>query len=89
MSFIPNFVPTNLVKEDGYLSAAWQIWFDQLISQLQQNIGQYGFYPTSLTSTQISALPLSTTIGAIVYCSDLQKFMGNQDGTAFKTFTLT
>jgi hypothetical protein len=89
MSFIPNFVPTTFVKPDLYLTDAWQSWFSQLIFQLQSSIGQYGFYPTSLTLSQINALPVANTIGAIVYCSDSKKFMGNQDGVAFKTFTLT
>jgi hypothetical protein len=83
---IPNFVPTKFVDVNLFLSSAWQMWFSQVITELQKNVGQYGFYPTQLTTTEIAALPVATTEGAIVYDITTQQFKRNIAGAGFTVF---
>ena len=68
---VPNFIYERVVDEKGYFTAAWQKWFNQLINEMNANIGQEGLVMPSLTTTQI-ALLTSAQNGTMVYDATAQ-----------------
>lgn len=47
---IPSFLQEKFVDENGYLTPAWAAVIDQLLAQLQENAGDEGLVPPSLSS---------------------------------------
>lgn len=69
---IPNFENVPIVKNGGYLSDQWSLILQQLISYLQQNIGNEGFRVPNLSAADITKL--QTKYNA---ASDPSAFRGN------------
>ncbi len=68
----PLMIADRLVDKDGYLSTSWQMTFDQLLGQLNQNFGESGCVIPSLSSDPDSVIP-STTGGQIGLIEDKAK----------------
>lgn len=67
---VDNFVHEQMVDENGYLTYSWALWFNQLINQLQKNVGPEGYVVPSLEATKIAQLTgPSTQDGTLVYDS--------------------
>lgn len=79
---------TPLVNEQGYMSDAWKLYFDQLTVNLQTNLKSEGFVVPPLTASNIVLLTGAQSNNNIVYDSTNNAFKGNIAGT-WKTFTLT
>ena len=81
---IPNFVDTQVIDENGYLTPTWKQIFMQLFSVLQMNVGPEGFFLPQQDNTNIAALNNIRSLGAILYNTTTNKGMINENG-AFKT----
>jgi len=91
---IPNFVHQPISDKDGNVTDAWGYFFDLLVQELQRDVGGRGFAPTKFTNTQLAEIAENEDLmarmkGYIIYNTTTGKFMGNEDGISFKTFTLT
>lgn len=83
---IPDFIQSpvgNLEKDFNNnqvinLSSEWQFWFDQLITELQNNVGQEGFTISNLSSDpssvnppksggQVGIVESGASLGTIIY----------------------
>lgn len=80
---VPNFVYERVVDEKGFLTSAWQKWFNQLINELNQNFGQEGVVMPSQSTANI-ALLTNALKGTMVYDSTTNNPKVNVNGT-FKT----
>jgi len=71
------------------LSPEWANLFNQLISQLQLNLGNEGYILPKLTTAQIADLTdANKSTGAMVYDSTLNEFKVNINGD-WKVVTVT
>ena len=79
---IPSFIPMKVVDDKGYLTPEWMNLINQLISQLQLNLGNEGYVLPQLTTTQINDLTdTSKSKGALVYDSVTNQVKANLNGT--------
>jgi hypothetical protein len=79
---IPSYIPMRVIDDNGYLTPEWSNLFNQLISQLQLNLGNEGFVLPQLTTTQISELTdTAKSKGALVYDSVTNQVKANLNGT--------
>ena len=86
---IPSYIPMKVVDEQGMLTPEWANLFNQLISQLQLNLGNEGYVLPELTTAQIADLTnIDKSKGAMVYDSVLNEFKVNINGT-WKVVTVT
>ena len=86
---IPSYIPMKVVDEDGNLTSEWSNLFNQLISQLQLNLGNEGYVLPELTTAQIAELTdIDKSKGAMVYDTDLNEFKVNISGV-WKVVTVT
>jgi len=96
---LPAFSP--IVDESGNRTPVEQIFMQQLITQLQQNIGTEGFVVPTLTASQITTIQNNVLLngqftcqyGTIVYNSTVNSIMiainNGLNAPVFKTVTLT
>jgi subtilase family serine protease len=76
---IPNFVYDKVVDERGILTPNWLGFFNQLIEQLQNTIGQEGIVPPSLSQDNINLLTKAPN-GTIVYNLDTNSAQVKNNG---------
>jgi hypothetical protein len=80
---VPNFIYERVVDDKGFLTAAWQKFFNQLINEMNQNLGEEGLVMPSQPTTNI-ALLTNALNGAMVYDATINQPKINVNGT-FKT----
>lgn len=88
--------PQVINLQNGELTPAWHLFFDQFVSALQTNFKPEGFVMPPLSATNIANLGnISAAIGNIIYDSTNNQFKGivvSSVGpplvTTTKTFTL-
>lgn len=66
---IPNFVDSQIVDKDGFLTPSWQQFFTQLVLTLQQNAGTEGVVMPTVTDPQNSLLT-NSQLGTVIYNKD-------------------
>ena len=76
---------TPMVKEGGFMSDEWQLYFDQLTVALQTYFKPEGIVVPPLTSSQIALLTGAASDGNIIYNTTIPALQGNINGT-WKTF---
>jgi hypothetical protein len=84
---VPNYVNETVVDENGHFTPSWQLFFDQLINQLNTNLSDEGTVIPSQDSAAIGKLTDSQN-GTLVYDETSDNLMVNIDGV-FKTVTVT
>jgi len=86
---IPSFVNMPLVDKNGIMTPEWCQFFNQLISELQNNVSNEGYKLPFLSTSQINQLAdVNKSGGSLVYDSTLNLPKININGT-WKTFDLT
>lgn len=80
------FLDMPIVGEDGKLTPAWRIYFQQLIDILQNVISPEGIRLPPQTASNIAILNSSDAIGSILFNTNTSKGMLNETGI-FKTIT--
>lgn len=78
---IPNYLNSKMVDEKGYLTAEWQNFFQQLISQLQGNLSDEGYKLPQQSTTIVDRLDTAASTGAILYDSTTDEAKVNIAGT--------
>ncbi len=79
---IPSYIPMKVVDENGYFTPEWQNLINQLITQLQLNLGNEGYVLPQLSTTQISELTdVNKSKGALVYDNVTNQVKANLNGT--------
>jgi len=78
---IPNFIDTQVINKDGYLTPSWKQILAQLFTELQLNLSDEGIIMPQQTTANITQLNISKYIGGLVYNSDTDKGMINIAGT--------
>lgn len=81
---IPNLYTGTQVNEDGMLSAEAHQQFDQLFSELQNNLSNEGFMIPQQDTDTITSLNHDKSKSALLYNQNHNEFNGNVNGT-FKT----
>jgi len=81
---IPNFLDMQIVNQDGYLTDSAKQMFSQLFSQLQTNLSDEGILIPQQSATNITVLDNIKSKGAIIYNTNTNKAMVNENGS-FKT----
>lgn len=80
-------VPSGPIAQmNNTCTSTWLLFFQQLINTLQDNFGSEGVVIPSLTTAQIATLG-DNGIGRIVFNSDTQMMMLNNNGT-FQNITV-
>lgn len=88
---IPNLPNKNVSLLDpnspSQMHPLWHNFFDQLLTQLQQNVSQEGFNLPEQSTSNIGLLQAgSPDSRTIIYNNDTHKYMVQENGT-FKTIT--
>lgn len=77
---IPNYIPEKVITKDGDFTAGWMIVIQNLLQELQNNVGNNGFVIPSLTFAQISQLTNSVN-GTMIYDTTNNVLRVNIGGT--------
>lgn len=85
---IPILPHEKPIDDNGQWTAAWNLWFQQLISVLQQQLSNEGFQLPLKPTNMITQLNKPMNTGKLIYDSETQEFKGNVHGT-FKVFNLS
>jgi hypothetical protein len=85
---IPNLITARVVDENGMLTDSWRHLFEQLFGVLQQNLSDESIVTPSQPTANITQLNVPEYSGGLVYNSDTNKLMVNENGT-FKTVQTT
>lgn len=86
---IPSYIPMKVIDEEGNFTPEWANLMNQLISQLQLNLGGEGYVLPQLQTAQINELvDANKSTGAMVYDSNTNQFKVNISG-AWKVVTVT
>jgi hypothetical protein len=88
---IPNMPKDPLLSKNpanGQLDMhpAWQSYFSQLTTSLQQNVSDEGFVIPQVTNEQLAVLNTPASNARIIYNSDTNQMMANLNGT-YQTIT--
>jgi hypothetical protein len=81
---IPNFVNIQLVDKNGYLTDSARQMFEELFDVLQANLSDESIVTPEQPASKISLLNGDQYKGGLLYNSDTNKLMVNENGT-FKT----
>ena len=88
---IPNFEDTTIVDKNGMLTPIWKNIMSELVSFLQQNHSQEGLISPQQSTSTITSLATTKSIGAMIYDSTTNQFkVCTKTGTTtakFKTVT--
>lgn len=86
---IPN-IPNDrtIVDKDGKLTDMWASFFSNLITELNFNLSNEGYILPSLGSDDIATLSVDGNKSRILWDSDIEKAMVNNDGTFKEIVTL-
>lgn len=85
---IPNMPLAKIAQPDGTIHPAWQQYFTQLTTALQQNVSNEGYIIPPLNTSQITTLTGTNTIGRIIYDTDNGVMKINNDGTFKQIMTV-
>lgn len=77
-----------MVDKDGYVTASWALYFQQLTMALQSNFKPEGIVVPPKPTSDIILLTGDQSHRNILYDATTDEFKGNIAGT-WKTFTLT
>lgn len=93
MSNIPTFIKQKSVDKEGNFTPPMQVFFDQLIQQMQDNLSDAGLVAPANTTANINSYANDTggnskPDGTIWYDTDTNEFKGKTNGIV-KVFTLT
>lgn len=84
---IPNLPHEKPIDEHGQWTAAWSLWFQQLMGCLQTCLSDQGLQLPLQPTSIINQLNKPNNSGSLIYDSSTQQFKGNLNGT-FKVFQL-
>lgn len=84
----PNLPTVNPVQENGNWHPAWQQWFQQVTTIIQNNLSPQGFILPQQSTTTINTLNTSASKGAIIYDETTNEAKININGT-FKVINVT
>jgi hypothetical protein len=85
---IPNFIDSQVIDSNGFLTTQWKQIFMLLFSELQNNAGNEGIFIPQQSNANITLLTGTNSTGSIVYNTDTNKAMVSENGT-FKTIQTT
>lgn len=77
---VPQFVYDKVLDDSNHLTANWNLWYSQLIAQLNENFGPQGLVMPSLDQASIDLLTQATN-GTMIYNTTTNKAMVNVNGT--------
>jgi hypothetical protein len=83
---VPN--DRKVVDENGNLTEVWASFFSNLITQLNDNLSDEGYVLPSQNSANIAILSTDGNKSRILWNSDTEKAMVNNDGTFAEIDTL-
>lgn len=78
---IPNFVNSQFVDKNGYLTDTWQLILQQLFQALQDNLSNEGYKLPQQPSTTIATLNTAASTGNLLYDSTTDQAKVNIAGT--------
>jgi hypothetical protein len=84
----PNIPTVNPVLKDGTWHPAWQQWFQQVTTIIQNNLSPQGFILPQQPTTTIKQLNTAASKGAMIYDETTNEVKINIDGT-FKVMNVT
>lgn len=84
----PNLPTVNPILEDKSFHPAWQQWFQQVTSIIQNNLSPQGFILPQQPTTTITKLNTAASKGAIIYDETTNEAKININGT-FKVINVT
>jgi len=87
---IPNMPHINdgITAKGETMNPAWYRFFQQLVTEMQNNLSQEGISVPSQSSSNISKLQDASPSPSLVYNQDEKKYLLPVDGV-YKTITLT
>lgn len=85
---IPNFIDTQVINKDGFLTDVWKQILTQLFTELQVNLSNEGYIVPKQSSSSVNLLNGVKYTGALVYNEDTNKLMANINGTFVEVQTL-
>lgn len=77
---VPQFVYDKVLDDSNHLTANWNLWYSQLITQLNENFGPAGLVMPSLDQDSINLLTQAAN-GTMIYNTTTNKAMVNVNGT--------
>lgn len=76
---IPNFLNINIAQQDGSFSDEWNLNFQQLFQELQNNFGATGCVVPSMETSNINQLQ-NVVNGTLIYDSTIDELKLRQGG---------
>jgi hypothetical protein len=84
---IPSMVSSTLLDSEGKMSETWMNDFNQLLTQLQQNLSDEGYRVPGQKSADVQKLSAPQSSNALLVDSDTQELIVNLGGTWVKLLT--
>lgn len=86
---VPN-IPNDrkIVDSDGNLTEVWASFFSNLTTQMNDDLSDEGFVLPSLSGSDIAILDVDQNKSRILWNTDTEKAMVNNDGTFKEIVTL-
>jgi hypothetical protein len=87
---IPNFIDSKIVETHGGLTDTWKQIFIQLLQNMQNTLSDEGFALPQETTTNITKLETTQSVGRIIYDKTTNQFKACVlDGTTPKWKVIT